>query len=56
MMILAQLMMMLATDGSDEVLGVLVAWRTGSELGISGSFEVVGSKIILSMCASKKHI
>ncbi len=53
--ILAQLMMMLATAGSDEDLGVLVAWGTGSEIRISGSLEVVGNKMILSMCASKRH-
>ncbi len=39
--VLAQLMM-IATAGSDEELGVLEAWRTSSELGISGSLKVVG--------------
>ncbi len=52
---LAQLMM-LATAGSDEELGVLVAWRIGSYLGISSNLEVMGSKMILSMCVSKRHV
>ncbi len=39
--VLAQLMMR-ATAGSDEELGVLVAWRTASELRISGNLEIVG--------------
>ncbi len=40
------MILILGNAGSDEELGVLVVWRTGSELGISGSLEVVGSKMI----------
>ncbi len=53
-MMMSQLMM-LANVGSDEELCVLVAWRTSSELGIVGSKEVVGCKLIVLMCASKRH-
>ncbi len=51
--ILAQLMF--ATARSDEELGVLVVWKTGSKLAIVGNEEVVGSKLIFSMCESKRH-
>ncbi len=46
MMYLSQLIMTLATAGSNEELGVLVAWRTGSELGSTVVWRTVGSRLI----------